>query len=101
MGIRLLCLRLAIFISLFYPVFTNTLQGIFSDECSVASNTSNPLGWVWRFLNKRYDKKIVNITNHGKADITIMIWGVIWIGKRSEIVIMKRNKDSSGNRYTT
>ena len=76
-GMRLLYLRLATFISSFYPAFANTPQGIFSDECSVASDTSNPLGWVWRFSNERYDKKMVNITNHGKADITIMIWGAI------------------------
>ena len=45
-GMRLLYLRLATFISSFYPAFANTPQGIFSDECSVASDTSNPLGWV-------------------------------------------------------
>ena len=67
----------------------------------MANDTSNPTGWVWRFSNERYDKKMVNITNHGQPDFTIMIWGAIWLGGRSEIVIMVRDSDSAGNGYTS
>ena len=67
----------------------------------MASDTSNPTGWVWRFSNEQCDRRMVNITNHGQPNITIMVYGAIWLGGRSELVIMTRDSDSKGNRYTT
>jgi hypothetical protein len=76
-------------------------KGIFSDECTVASDTSNPTGWVWRLPGERYNPRMVNITNHGKPNISLMIWGAIWLGGRSELVFLERDFDSRGNGYTT
>jgi hypothetical protein len=67
----------------------------------VASDTSNPTGWVWRFPNERVSRNMVNITNHGKPDVALMIWGCIWLGGRSEIIIMERDQISKGNGYST
>jgi hypothetical protein len=44
---------------------------------------------------------MVNITNHGKPDVSLMIWGYIWLGGRSEIIIMERDELSKGNGYST
>jgi hypothetical protein len=44
---------------------------------------------------------MVNITNHGQPDFTIIVWGAIWIGGRSKLVIMERDYDSRGDGYTT
>ena len=44
---------------------------------------------------------MVNIANHGKPNVTIMVYGAIWLGGRSELVIMARDSDSKGNGYTT
>jgi hypothetical protein len=44
---------------------------------------------------------MVNITNHGKPDITIMVWGCIWLGGRSPLVIMERDPESRDNGYST
>lgn len=44
---------------------------------------------------------MVNIVNHGQPDFTIMVWGAIWVGGRSDLVIMERDGDSKGNGYST
>ncbi|KAK4232687.1 hypothetical protein C8A03DRAFT_20070, partial [Achaetomium macrosporum] len=67
---------------------------MFSDECPCQNNTSNPTAWQFRFPSEKYDKRFVNIKNHVKADISIMIWGMIWVGGRSELIVMERDEDS-------
>jgi hypothetical protein len=33
-------------------------------------------------------------------DIRVMVWGVIWVGGRSDLFIMNRDKLSKKNRYS-
>lgn len=66
----------------------------------MASDTSNPTGWVWRFTNERVSRNMVNITNHGKPQVSLMIWGCIWLGGRSEIIIMERDLNTPRNGYS-
>jgi hypothetical protein len=33
-------------------------------------------------------------------DISIMVWGTIWIGGRSDLIIMNRDDDAAANGYT-
>jgi transposase len=44
---------------------------------------------------------MVNQTIHGRAPFVIMVWGAIWLGGRSDIVIMERDDTSHGGGYTT
>ena len=44
---------------------------------------------------------MVNITNHGQPDFTLMMWGSIWLGGRSDILLMERDGNSKGGGYTT
>jgi hypothetical protein len=44
---------------------------------------------------------MVNITNHGQPDFTLMMWGSIWLGGRSDILLMERDTESRGGGYTT
>jgi transposase len=67
----------------------------------VASDTSNPTGWVWRLTHERTNPRMVNIKNHGKPAISIMVWGAIWLGGRSELIIMERDPDAPKNGYTS
>ena len=67
----------------------------------MASDTFNPTGWVWRLTHERTNPKIVNITNHGKPAISIIVWGAIWLGGRSELIIMERDPDAPKNGYTS
>jgi transposase len=44
---------------------------------------------------------MVNITNHGQPAFTIMIYGGIYLGGRTDIVLMERDMSSKGKGYTT
>ena len=44
---------------------------------------------------------MVNIVNHGQPNFTLIMWGSIWLGGRSEIIQMERDVDSNGGGYTT
>ena len=59
-----------------------------------------PGGYVFRAPEHKYDKDIVNIQVHVKANISIMVWGMIWKGGRSELVIMERDLDAARQGYS-
>uniref|UniRef100_A0A8H7K3L4 Transposase Tc1-like domain-containing protein n=1 Tax=Bionectria ochroleuca TaxID=29856 RepID=A0A8H7K3L4_BIOOC len=65
---------------------------IFSDECSVQNSSSNPDVWVWRYSHEAYDPKFVNLEDHGKPTIRIMVWAAIWDSGRTDLVIMTRDE---------
>jgi hypothetical protein len=44
---------------------------------------------------------MVNIVNHRQPDFTLMMWGSIWLGGRSDIFLMERDIGSRGKGYTT
>jgi hypothetical protein len=44
---------------------------------------------------------MVNIVNYGQPDFTLMMWGSIWLGGRSDIFLIERDVESRGSRYTT
>ena len=44
---------------------------------------------------------MVNITNHGQPDFSLMLWGAIWRGGRSEIIFMERDFESPKNGYSS
>jgi DDE superfamily endonuclease len=46
---------------------------------------------VFRSPSQKWDKEIVQSYKAGK-DISIMVWGAIWKGGRSDLVIMTRNE---------
>jgi hypothetical protein len=44
---------------------------------------------------------MVNITSHGRPKVSLMIWGCIWVGGRSEIIIMERDESAAHSGYST
>lgn len=42
---------------------------------------------------------MVNITKHGKPQVSLMIWGAIWLGERSDVILMERDSESPRNGY--
>jgi hypothetical protein len=46
-------------------------------------------------------KEFVNITIHGKSKISIMVWGAIWRGGKSDLIIMTRDSTARRNGYTS
>jgi hypothetical protein len=45
--------------------------------------------WVWRTPAQKWDSEMIQPTKTG-MDISIMIWGAIMLGDRSDLVIMER-----------
>lgn len=72
---------------------------MFSDESSCQNNTSNPTAWVFRFPSEKFDKRFVNLGTHVKANIS-MVWGMIWDGGRSELIVMERDESAPRRAYT-
>ncbi|KAL2137826.1 hypothetical protein VTI28DRAFT_8170 [Corynascus sepedonium] len=76
------------------------IEGAYSDESSVQTAPNTPNGWVFRTPKRKYDKDLANIQAHVKAEITVMVWGCIWKGGRSPLVVMERDPESKRNRYS-
>jgi hypothetical protein len=76
------------------------LAGKFSDECTIQNNTNNPVAWVFRYPSEKWNPDFVNLKGYGKANISIMIWAMIFKGGRSPIVVMKRDSTAKRNGYT-
>lgn len=74
-------------------------MGQFSDECSVQRKSNHGIVFVFRFSKEALQKDLVNLVDHGK-DISQMVWGSIWLGGQSELVIMERDEASDGGGYT-
>jgi hypothetical protein len=55
--------------------------------------------WVFRISGQKWDKEMVNTYSRGK-DIKIMVWGVIWVGKRSDLFIINRDEASPKKEYS-
>jgi transposase len=72
---------------------------IFSDECSLERGAGKQPSWVFRTPKQKWDKEMIDTYTKGK-DISVMIWGAIWIGGRSEIVIMERDPDTPRQGYS-
>lgn len=80
---------------------TYTRKVIYSNEYSVQNSTSDPTLWVFRLPSQKFNPSYVNLTNHVKADIYLMVWGAIWENGRSELIIMERDPTSKRKGYTS
>ena len=74
-------------------------QYIFSDECSVERGAGKQREWVFRMPGQQWDTDKVSLNKTGK-DISIMIWGAIWLGGRLDLVVMRRDENSERGGYS-
>jgi transposase len=65
----------------------------------VERGTGKGYTWVWRTPKQKWDSKMIEPEKLGK-DISIMIWGAIWLGSRSDLVVMERDEDAPRGGYT-
>jgi transposase len=72
---------------------------IFSDESSVERGNGGQREWAWRTATQKWNPQFVQTYTKGH-DISIMIWGAIWIGGRSDVVIMTRDEQAKRNGYS-
>ena len=74
------------------------LATLFSDEATVQNDPDNPGDWVIRYSKERYRQDLVNQRNHGKPQISIMVWGMIWQrggeGGKSSLVFCRGDPDA-------
>jgi len=75
-------------------------QSHFSDESSIQNTPNNPNAYVFRLPAFKYAPHLVNLKPHVKADISIMVWGMVWKGGRSPLVIMERDIEAARNGYS-
>jgi transposase len=71
---------------------------IFSDESSIERGQGGSRQWAFRTPQQKWHPKMIQ-TYKKSRDISIMVWGAIWIGGRSDLKIMKRADDGRGG-YT-
>jgi hypothetical protein len=55
---------------------------------------------VFRSPYEKYYRVLVNVTVHGKARISLMVWAGIWEGSRTDLVVIERDSDSPRNGFT-
>ena len=72
---------------------------IFSDECSVERGAGAQRTWAFRTPQQKWSKEFIDTYKKGH-DISVMVWGAIWVGGRSEIFIMNRDEDAPHQGYT-
>jgi hypothetical protein len=72
---------------------------IFSDECSVERGKGGQRQWVFQLPSQKWLPEMVQ-TCRKSTDISIMVWGAIWYGRRSDLVIIKRDKELREKRYS-
>lgn len=77
------------------------VQIINSDEVSVQNKSSNPNAFCFRLSHEKYNKDLVNKTDHVKPSISLMFWAAIWKTGRSPIITMTRDPTSENNGYTS
>jgi DDE superfamily endonuclease len=70
---------------------------IFSGECPLKRGGGGQRESCFHTPTLKWDKDIVKPYKKGK-DIRIMIWGSVWIGGRSDIMMMVRDETSSKKR---
>jgi Transposase len=71
---------------------------IFSDECSIERGAGGSRQWAFRTPQQKWHPEMIQTYRKSK-DICIMVWGAIWIGGRSDLIIMKRDEEKNGG-YT-
>jgi DDE superfamily endonuclease len=72
---------------------------IFGDESSVERGAGGQRQWAWRTAEKKWAPQFVQTYSKGH-DISIMVWGAIWLGGRSDLVIMTRDEEAKRNGYS-
>jgi hypothetical protein len=75
-------------------------QIIWSDECSVEKGAGKRPTWVFRMVNEKWDKKMIDPCTTGKA-LSQMIWAAFsGVGGSSEIYVLERDFESKKHGYS-
>ena len=71
------------------------------DECTVQNDPSTPNDWLLRLPSQIYDEDKVNLQAQVKPEWSQMVWGSIWIGSWSDLMIMCRDEAAPHKGYSS
>ena len=72
-----------------------------SDEVSIQNKSNNPNAYAFRLPYEKYNKEIVNKTDHVKPLISMMFWAGIWKTGRTPIILMTRDRRARRTGYSS
>ena len=72
---------------------------IWSDECSVERGSGKRREWVFRTLNQKWNKDMIQPYRKGK-DVSIMVWACLWGMERSNLYALTRDLSSKREDYS-
>lgn len=81
-------------------MLTRDIQGTYSDEMSAQNkpNSGNP--WIFRLPKDKWKPANVNLQAHVKPTLVLMVFGTIWKGGRSPLVVLERDEFAARNGFT-
>ena len=63
------------------------------------NKSSNPNKYVFREPYEKYYKDLVNLSDHVKASLSVMMFAGIWVGGRTQLVVMTRDESTEKKGY--
>jgi transposase len=72
---------------------------IFSDESSIERGAGGQRQWVWRTPQQKWSTPHLQTYKKGK-DLSVMVWGAIWLGGRSDLVIMDIDEEAKRSGFS-
>ncbi|KAJ2897773.1 transposase [Zalerion maritima] len=71
-----------------------------SDEVSVQNKSSNPNVYAFRLPHEKYNKEVINQSDHVKPTISMMFWAGMWKTGRTAIITMIRDPNARRGGYS-
>ena len=69
---------------------------IWPDECSVEKGSGKQRAWVFRYLEEKWEKEMIQPVPKGKG----MVWGAFWDEGRSDLYKLDRDSESKKLGYS-
>ncbi len=65
----------------------------------MSNKSGNPHVHIFRKSHEKYNRDLVNLRDHVKPSLTVMMWAGIWSNQKTPLVIMERDSTSQSNGY--
>jgi hypothetical protein len=72
---------------------------IFSDESSIKRGAGGQRQWAWRTADQKWSTPYLQTYKKGR-DLSIMVWSVIWLGGRSDLILMDIDEEAKKSGYS-
>jgi transposase len=72
---------------------------IFSDESSIERGAGGQRQWAWRTAAQKWSTPHLQTYKKGR-DLSVMVWGAIWLGGRSDLILMDIDEEAKRSGYS-